>query len=260
MKNKAENLRDKSYYELAHQGSSNLSHPAMQLLLKLSIGKKKILDMGCGEGTRLNAVTLKAHGKTQAVGVDNNEVAIEMARKQYPKINFIKSDLAELPFKDDNFDLIFSAFVFEHLENPEGALIEARRVLKKNGVFLIVAPNFGAPNRRSPNSSESKIVKVINGFVNDLSIINASIVKRLYWNKVVPIHDKYLIDTDTTVEPYLNTLIKFSRYIGFKIEQVTSFWEIDKNSLSQLPFRILGELKIYPFIYWGPHLCLVLRK
>lgn len=255
----AEKLRTKKYYKLAHQGSTDLSHPAMKLLIERISPVKKILDLGCGEGTRLFSIIDFLGGAYEGVGIDSNKKAINMAKQQYKSCKFINEDLEKLRFNNDSFDLAFSAYVFEHLEHPEKVLIEAARVVKENGTIVIIAPNFGSPNRRSPNSIENKFLKLMVGLAKDL-IINKNL-NFLDWTKVTPQTFNYnMIDADATCEPYINTLIGYCNYLGLKIEYADTFWEIDKFSLFQLPFRMLGLLKIYPFYMWGPHFCVIMKK
>lgn len=246
------------YYDLAKEGSLNFTHPAMKLLNPLSTKATKILDLGCGEGTRLNHFCKR--GK-ELVGVDISSTAIKKAKEQYPMINFVSGDLEKLPLKDESFDLVYSAFVLEHLDNPEKAITEAVRVLEKDGDLVLVAPNYGAPNRSSPPFKGSRISKLISGFIKDLVTFNTS---SLNWNKVKPLanNDVYKMDWDTTVEPYLGSLISFLKQIGLTIELSSSCWdqELKGAGLLQSMIAILGKIGIYPFKYWGPHLLVYAKK
>jgi SAM-dependent methyltransferase len=51
------------------------------------------------------------------------------------------ADLATLPFGDAEFDLVFSKYVFEHLDRPLTVMRELRRVLKPGGHLLVHTPN-----------------------------------------------------------------------------------------------------------------------
>lgn len=251
-------MRDKKYYTLAHEGSLDLNHPAMQILLKLFSISEKILDMGCGEGTRLTTLIKKTDSpRKNAEGIDVSEIAIKLALKKYPGVIFKVADLERLPYKDNQFDLLYSAYVFEHLTDPEKVIKEAFRVLKPGGFFMIIAPNFGSPNRRSPNSTENKIAKLIFGFIKD--IFYAKKIS-LDWQRVIPKSNEYTIDADTTVEPYLLSLIRYSKLLGFKSENFSSNWEIDNFSSFQSVFKFFGSMKIFPFVYWGPHISAVFKK
>lgn len=254
----AEKLRNKNYYHLAHQGSTDLTHPAMKVLLELFKDSEKILDMGCGEGTRLHTLQKASKLNTkQLIGIDASEIAIKLARKNYPKIDFMVHNLEKLPFKADEFDLLYSAYVFEHLTAPENVLKEAYRVLKSEGRLVIIAPNFGSPNRRSPNSIENKLSKLVKGLINNFKKRPKG---KLGWTFVTPREDEYTTDADTTVEPYLRSLIEYCQSLGFNVEYYSSNWKVDEFSAFQFPFRVLGLSGIYPFKYWGPHLAVVLKK
>jgi ubiquinone/menaquinone biosynthesis C-methylase UbiE len=249
-----------SYYKIAHKGSLNKSHPGMKVLFELSEKAKSVLDLGCGEGTRLSII---AKGKKKAVGVDYNDTALRLAKKRYPKCEFVKSDLGNLPFKDDSFDLVYLAYVLEHLDNPEKVIIESGRVTKDGGYLVFVSPNYGAPSRASPPFQKSRVVKFLSGVISDFT----SFVKdksKLRWRKVKPLTSRMNveIDWDTVVEPYLGSLITFTRFAGLETKQAGSLWseELDSARFHQKVFKYLGNKGIYPFRLWGPHILLVVKK
>lgn len=95
----------------------------------------KILDIGCGHGDFLK----KIHDKTQeSYGIDPDEDALN-------KNNFIKhkkvADACSLPFENNFFDLIVSAWVLEHISDPLSAFKEINRVLKPGGKVVFLTPN-----------------------------------------------------------------------------------------------------------------------
>jgi SAM-dependent methyltransferase len=51
------------------------------------------------------------------------------------------ADLGHLPYEDATFDLVFSKYVFEHLDRPGTVMRELRRVMKPGGHLLIHTPN-----------------------------------------------------------------------------------------------------------------------
>jgi ubiquinone/menaquinone biosynthesis C-methylase UbiE len=59
------------------------------------------------------------------------------------KIRFVAGNIKFLPFKNQTFDFIVCFETIEHLKKEEGlkALLEFKRVLKKNGFLLISSPN-----------------------------------------------------------------------------------------------------------------------
>lgn len=245
-----------SYYKKASEGSLNFNHPAMKKLVEICRDGKNILDLGSGEGSRLNKLIKKGQN---GWGIDISPKAVEIAKNKYPYLNFKVGNLGKLPYKKDLFDVVYSAFVFEHLKNPEKAILEAMRVLKKGGKLLIVAPNFGSPNRCSPPFKGNRMYKFLKGFVADF-FPKAG----LGWHSVVPIATptRYEIDWDTTIEPYLGSLVRFIKKRGLKIKYYSSCWSEEslKNGFLQKLFGFLGKIGIYPFNLWGPHLLVIAEK
>lgn len=249
-----------SYWDLAKKGSKEVDHPGMKVLLRIAQDKHNVLDLGCGEGTRLKL--MESDGR-KLTGIDISANAIKKAKSKNSKINFISGNIEKFSFKDNQFDLVYSAFVFEHLDRPEKVIKEAVRVLETGGTLVIIAPNYGAPNRASPPYKGSRVNKLISGYINDVKRLFAN-QKGLGWGKVKPIASlkKYEMDWDTTIEPYLGSLIFYIKNLGLNITTTMSCWckEEDSANMIQRVFRFLGERNIYPFKYWGPHLVLVAEK
>lgn len=257
---KNEVWRSDQYILMAQKGSLDTKHIGMKILKDISQKAKNILDLGCGEGTRLNYLLAK---ETNTTGVDISSSAINMAKKNYPKSRFIQADLEDIPLKKDEFDLVFSAYVLEHLSNPERVLLEAIRLTTPLGYLVLIAPNYGAPNRSSPPFKGSRVKKLLKGILLDIKRKLVDI-KTLDWELVEPIADKtkYDIDWDTTIEPYLGSLIQFLKSKGLKIETAISCWseELPNAKMHQKIFKFLGLHNFYPFWMWGPHLVVVAGK
>lgn len=247
------------YYQIAKEGLKESNHEGMRVLQNYASKVDSILDLGCGEGTRLSLLSKEIN----LTGVDISETAIKMAKKNYPKITFIKADLEKVPLKGGSFQLVYSAYVLEHLTNPEKVLSEAIRLLRISGFLVLIAPNYGAPNRASPPFKGSRFKKLFLGLVKDFLIFFRS-GENLNWFRVKPIADNaiYEVDWDTTIEPYINTLIHFLLNHKMKIEYLTTCWseELPNAKIHQKIFRFLGEVGMYPFLRWGPHSVVVARK
>ncbi len=98
---------------------------------------KKILDIGCGTGLLLKK--LQNFGKTQ--GMDCAQPALDYCKKRGLE-NVKKGDILDIPFDDNQFDIVLALDVLEHVKNDSKALKEINRVLKKNGIALIFVPAF----------------------------------------------------------------------------------------------------------------------
>ncbi len=51
-----------------------------------------------------------------------------------------KADIHDLPYADATYDFVLCSHVLEHVEDPVKAISEIRRVLKPNGVALLMVP------------------------------------------------------------------------------------------------------------------------
>lgn len=99
---------------------------------------KTILDVGCGEGFTLARFKKKQIGK-RLEGIDYALEAITLGKKMYPTLILRQGDIYTLPYNDNSFDLVICSEVLEHLEKPQKALKEIKRVSKK--YCLLSVPN-----------------------------------------------------------------------------------------------------------------------
>ena len=96
----------------------------------------RVLEAGCGSGKILRY--LKAKGRYRTVGCDYSVEAIHLARIHCDAI--VACDIAQLPFGNDSFSLVFNQGVMEHFPPAEldNVLREFQRVSSK---ILLVLPS-----------------------------------------------------------------------------------------------------------------------
>jgi len=101
--------------------------------------EKKIIDAGCGTG----AILKQLGSPERNVGVDLAPEAILFCRERGLD-NVQQGDICALPFADASFDAVICSSVLYHdwVRDIGGALGEMRRVLRGDGVLLIVVPAF----------------------------------------------------------------------------------------------------------------------
>ena len=105
------------------------SIPAM--LDATGVGKgSRVLDVATGAGYVADAAAQRG---AAAIGIDFSAAQVRMARERYPAIHFEQADAEALPFEPDHFDAVVNAYGMCHLPNPDLALREAFRVLKRGG-------------------------------------------------------------------------------------------------------------------------------
>jgi ubiquinone/menaquinone biosynthesis C-methylase UbiE len=106
-----------------------------------------ILEIGCGEGSKLSA--LSKYFDSLGYGIDPSKKAIESASENYSqadsKLHFQTGIATNLPFKDNQFDLVFFGFCLYLVPPNEilGAAMEADRVLRKGGFLAILDFDYG---------------------------------------------------------------------------------------------------------------------
>jgi len=90
-----------------------------------------VLDACCGTGDL--AIAARNAGASYVVGVDFSERMLERARRKAPELEWVQSDVLELPFEDASFDAAVVGFGVRNVEDLEGAIRELRRVLRPGG-------------------------------------------------------------------------------------------------------------------------------
>ncbi|MFN2470678.1 MAG: methyltransferase domain-containing protein [Gaiellaceae bacterium] len=101
---------------------------------------KRVLDAGCGLG--YGSAIMADAGAIDVVGVDVAEAVVEAAHAHVPDtVRLRVGDVRSLPFEDDSFDAAVCFEVLEHLDDPERAIAELARVLRRAGVLAVSSPN-----------------------------------------------------------------------------------------------------------------------
>lgn len=57
-------------------------------------------------------------------------------------------DICDIPISDNSFDMVICFEVIEHLQEPLNAIKELSRVLKKDGILILTAPNLCAAHQK----------------------------------------------------------------------------------------------------------------
>jgi demethylmenaquinone methyltransferase/2-methoxy-6-polyprenyl-1,4-benzoquinol methylase len=103
---------------------------------------ENILDIATGTGDL--AINLTKTRAKKIIGLDISEGMLNVGRKKIKErklnslVEMIIGDSENLPFKNDSFDAISVAFGVRNFENLEKGLSEIYRVLKVNGVFVVL--------------------------------------------------------------------------------------------------------------------------
>jgi SAM-dependent methyltransferase len=110
---------------------------ASYLKLNYFNSSKTILDIACGRGELLRAFNNLG---MKVKGIDIDPDAKNLCAPHDVMIHDILKQ--KLPIKDKSIDCVFNKSIIEHLDNPEKLLIEAKRVLKKDGLIVTMCPSW----------------------------------------------------------------------------------------------------------------------
>lgn len=98
------------------------------------------LDVGCADGY-YTAQYLRKYPDAIGYGIDISDVVIEQAEGGIFRVG----DVYDLPFDDNEFDMVHSAELIEHLRDPKKAIAEMKRVLKPGGTLILTTPYKESP-------------------------------------------------------------------------------------------------------------------
>ncbi|KRD10957.1 ubiquinone biosynthesis methyltransferase UbiE [Flavobacterium sp. Root901] len=103
---------------------------------------KVILDIATGTGDL--AILMARTNAEKIIGLDISAGMLEVGRKKVDEkklsnvIDLVLGDSENIPFEDNYFDAITVGFGVRNFENLEKGFAEILRVLKPNGVFVIL--------------------------------------------------------------------------------------------------------------------------
>jgi len=102
---------------------------------------KKVLDLASGEGYGSNMLSKEAES---VIGIDIDEKTVKHANSKYIKNNlkFIQGSILKVPIDGEKiFDVIVCFEAIEHVKEHKKLLYEVKRLLKKDGLFIVSTPN-----------------------------------------------------------------------------------------------------------------------
>jgi len=124
--------------------------------------KDKVLDVGFGKGDVLNYISKKTDF---SYGIDVSKKNIDIASKLLSKkVNLSLQDINnKTNFSNNFFEIILLTDVIEHIIDRYSLMKELKRILKKDGIIVIVTPNIAKIKSRIrlllgeyPYTAESK--------------------------------------------------------------------------------------------------------
>jgi SAM-dependent methyltransferase len=108
----------------------------------------RVADMGCGDGIVTAAIVAACRSTPGAdarvVGLDWSATALGHAAGRGLVVARASADGLGLPLAPSSQDVVVMSELIEHLVDTDGALREARRVLRPGGSLVLSTPNLAA--------------------------------------------------------------------------------------------------------------------
>lgn len=108
----------------------------------------KILDVGCGNGDSLLRFLHMGFAADNLHGIDILEERTESAMRRFPNMRFTSGDASEMPYLDDEFDLVMESTMFVQLTDPDLSrriAAEMLRVAKTGAYVMLVDWRYSKP-------------------------------------------------------------------------------------------------------------------
>jgi SAM-dependent methyltransferase len=113
----------------------------VQSLLSLSVDSGnlgKVLDLGCGTGALLDQLRGRS---AELWGLDVSREGLKFCAMR-GHANLVLAEANHIPFPREYFDVITAIGLIEHLDDDHSFLLEVKRLLKPQGVFVLLTSSF----------------------------------------------------------------------------------------------------------------------
>ena len=112
------------------------------------IKAKSIIDLGCGGGKNVKRL-LKKFPDARVAGLDYSEISVKKTAElnineiRKGRCRAVRASVEEIPFKSGSFDLATAFETVYFWPGPVKSFMEVNRILKENGIFMIVNESDG---------------------------------------------------------------------------------------------------------------------
>lgn len=95
-----------------------------------------VLEVGCNVGHNLRDIAQYLDEPSLAWGMDINSQALKLAKQRYPDINFVRASGLDIPFRDQYFDMVFTAGVLIH-QTPETVQSMMQEIIRVSAKYVM---------------------------------------------------------------------------------------------------------------------------
>lgn len=154
-------VNNRELYEVLHSHVQEIliddrvrTHNVLNFIVEVST--KNVLDLGCGRGEFLSQLQ------------NNFLVGIDIVKNSFLSeyYNFVCGDARSLPFKSKSFKMITCFELIEHLDpiHLKNIFIEAKRVIKDDGILYVSTPNkYSVFNFLNDSLKDNQFIRKLTG-------------------------------------------------------------------------------------------------
>lgn len=218
------NWRAASYSKSVKRELSNNSKVLWyDILFEAVEGRSGLRSLDIGTGPGFFAILLAEMGH-KVTALDSSQAMLDMAAQNVQvagqEVTFVLSDMSELPFEDESFDLLVCRNVTWMLKQPQETYNEWYRVLAGAGMLLIFDANWYSWMVHPLKKIQYRLCSLARLLLNYERLVKDKVKIRecQEWTHCLPMNDKPRPSWD---EPLL-------KKAGFR--QVTHDWSVNSRT------------------------------
>lgn len=109
----------------------------------LKRGDKKVLEIGCAKGNWL--IYFAKEFGYEPYGIDYSEIGCIIAEENFKAANvngkILCEDIFKTSLESESFDVVYSASLIEHFEDPTKIINKHIELTKNGGILILIIPN-----------------------------------------------------------------------------------------------------------------------
>ena len=115
-------------------------HPNPDLLARIPLDARVVLDVGCGAGA-LGAAHKRRNPNCRVLGIEQDQAVAAIAATRLDEVAVVDVEAAPMPFAGAAIDCIIYGDILEHLRDPWRVLAAQVQALTPSGGILVCMPN-----------------------------------------------------------------------------------------------------------------------
>jgi ubiquinone/menaquinone biosynthesis C-methylase UbiE len=127
---------DTEVFNLRQKKIRDLEWGCIETVLK-KYSPGRFLDIGCGTGYALKKAQKLGFS---TIGIDPEVGKHGVVQESVNECSMIEAEAEKLPFKNNEFEVVYSSHALEHFQDRDSGLREISRVVQHKGIVIIVVP------------------------------------------------------------------------------------------------------------------------